>query len=135
MTITEQRPIIVRPYHVMQAATLGFKVVPLAEDGEGSVIPWKPIYDNGGWNLIELSKQYHLFENGIATCLGLTIIPKSSGEVYYLNGLDIDSQNAMDRLKPLIDRSKEKTWVTRTRKGFHVYWLSTGELAPVRTTD
>jgi hypothetical protein len=136
MTVTEQKPMVVRPYHVMDLATLGFKVVPLAEDGKGSVIPWTPVYENGGWDLIELSKQYHLFENGIATCFGLTIIPKSSGEVYYyLNCLDVDSQNAMDRLKSLIDRSKEKTWVTKTRKGLHVYWLSTREVTPIRTAD
>jgi hypothetical protein len=130
----QQKPMIVRPYHVMDLATLGFKVVPIPENGEGSVIPWKPIYDNGGWDLIELSKQYHLFEHGIATCFGLTIIPKS-GEVYYLNCLDVDSQNAMDRLSNLIDRAREKTWVTKTRKGLHVYWLSTEELSPIRTSD
>jgi hypothetical protein len=136
MTIAEQKPMIVRPYHVMHLATLGFKVVPLAATGEGSVIPWKPIYNNGGWDLLELSKQYHLFENGIATCFGMTVIPKS-GEVYYLNGLDVDSQNAGDRLKPLIERAMEKTWVTKTRKheGLHVHWLSTRQVAPIRTSD
>jgi hypothetical protein len=41
----------------------------------------------------------------------------------------------MDRLKSLIDRSKEKTWVTKTRKGLHVYWLSTRQVAPIRTSD
>jgi hypothetical protein len=134
MTTTEQKRMIVRPFHVMDLATLGFKVVPLSPDGKGSVIPWTPIYENGGWDLIELSKQYHLFEHGIATCFGRTIIPKS-GEMYYLNGLDVDSQNAGDRLKPLIDRAREKTWVTKTRKGLHVYWLSTREVTPIRTAD
>jgi hypothetical protein len=139
MTMSEQRPMVVRPYHVMDLATLGFKVVPLAPDGKGSVIPWTPIYEGGGWNLVELSKQYHLFENGIGTCFGLTVIPKSSGEVYYyyyyLNGLDVDSQNAGDRLKSLIERAMDKTWVTKTRKGFHVYWLSTRQVTPIRTAD
>jgi hypothetical protein len=134
-TTTEQKPMIVRPYHVMHLATLGFKVVPLAEDGKGSVIPWTPIYENGGWGLITLSKNYSLFEHGISTCFGLVVLPKS-GEVYYLNCLDVDSQKAGDRLKSLIERAMDKTWVTKTKKGLHVYWLSTtGELAPVRTVD
>jgi hypothetical protein len=80
---------VIRPATILELALLGFKVVPLAEDGKGSVIPWTPIYENGGWDLFELSKQYHLFENGIATCFGMTVIPKS-GEVYYLNCLDVE---------------------------------------------
>jgi hypothetical protein len=142
----------------MDLATLGFKVVPLSPDGKGSVIPWKPIYDNGGWNLIELSKQYHLFENGIATCFGLTILPKS-GLTYYLNGLDIDSQNVTEKLSniipdnhhhhkwapnqqqqqqhyySLIDKARQNTWVTKTRKGYHIYWLSHEPLSPIRPSD
>ena len=146
MTVTEQRPMIVRPYHVMHMATLGFKVVPLTATGEGSVIPWKPIYENGGWDLIELSKQYHLFENGIGTCFGLTVMPKS-GLTYYLNCLDIDSQNVVEKLSniekkqeknqfySLIDEARKNTWVTRTKKGFHIYWFTKEQLQPIRTSD
>jgi hypothetical protein len=126
----------VRPYHVMHLATLGFKVVPLAPDGKGAAaIPWTPIYENGGWNLIELSKNYSLFQHGIATCFGIAILPKT-GQSYYLNCLDIDSQNVIDRLKDEIDKSRQKTWVTKSQKGYHVYWFSsTGENAPIRTED
>jgi hypothetical protein len=132
----------------MHAATLGFKVVPLAEDGKGSVIPWKPIYDNGGWDLIQLSKNYHLFENGLGTCFGLTVMPKS-GLTYYLNCLDIDSQNVVEKLSnipdnnkrapnqyySLIDKARQNTWVTKTRKGYHIYWLSHEPLSPIRPSD
>lgn len=125
----------VRPYHVMHLATLGFKVVPLAPDGKGAAIPWTPIYENSGWDLIELSKNYSLFQHGIATCFGIAILPKT-GQSYYLNGLDIDSQNVIDRLKDEIDKSRQKTWVTKSQKGYHVYWFSsTGENAPIRTED
>jgi hypothetical protein len=126
--------IVVRPFHVMELAVAGFKVVPLAADGKGAAIPWTPIYDNAGWDLIELSKNYGLFQHGIATCFGLVVMPKS-GDAYYLNCLDMDSQNVVERLNQLIDGARQKTWVTKTRKGYHVYWLSTAELAPIRTED
>lgn len=86
----------------------------------------------------ELMRHYEKFEN-IGTCFGW-----SSRKNLYLNCLDLDSQNAIDALSeyklgrteyPLLESIQRRSWLTRTRKGFHAYWFSKDALTPVHTEN
>lgn len=140
---------MIRPFNILQLDHMGFKVVPLDETADKPMLRWTEIYENGGWpDLSELSRHYDKFHN-VATCLGMTVIRSMNGLTAYLNCLDIDSENALkklshikSRLDPkgktyynLIEEACKQTYVTKSRKGYHIYWLSRHELEPVHTHE
>lgn len=136
----------IRPAILIQLAKIGFKLVPLDAESKKPTMPWTEIYDNAGWTLTDLSKHYDKFYN-VATCFGMTTLP--DGKTAYLNCLDIDSKQALEKLKNiqnrldktgrtrynLIEEAKQRTYVTQSWKGYHIYWLTDHELEPVHTHE
>lgn len=131
---------------ILELFKIGFKPVPLNEDAKTPAMAWTDIYENS-WDMGELYKHRDRFSN-IATCFGRVrpVIGNPDGNTYYLNCLDIDSENAFDILRDvehildseyrvsIIEQATERTWVTKSRKryGYHVYWLSLSQNPAVR---
>jgi hypothetical protein len=117
---------------VFSLHSIGFKVVPISEDGVTPNTPWAKIYEYG-WNEAELLSTQ--FPN-VATCFGKTHLKDDDNRELYLNCLDIDSKEVYDRLAILIDKNgkdlnfisdlRKHTYVTQTKRNFglHIYWLS-----------
>jgi DNA replicative helicase MCM subunit Mcm2 (Cdc46/Mcm family) len=98
------------------------KLIPLKENSIDPAINWTPIYDDPNyWTDETLRMRQHLFNN-IATTFGKVIINKTT---YYLHCVDIDSKAILKLLRNLIEECKGKTFVVKTKKGYHIYWLST----------
>lgn len=78
------------------------------------------------WNVDRIRKESWRFE-GVRALPGKTyVIDPVTGEKkgpYMLCILDIDSVEAYNRCKPFFDDWLNNTWVTKTRKGWHIYWL------------
>jgi hypothetical protein len=130
----------ISPEEVINLHSLGFKVVPISEDGVTPTIEWTKVYENG-WVANELANVK--FSN-VATCFGKTHLKDESNRDLYLNCLDIDSKPVFERLAIVTDELKKErffisklcnlTYVTQTRKtyGRHVYWLSHSPHAAIR---
>ena len=142
MTTAEE---IIRPAQLIELYKIGFKLVPLDEDGKPA-IAWTDIYENMNyWNPERLVQESYRFKN-VATTFGKTHLKDDQGPLY-LYALDIDSEevyNILFRLSKgdseefsLIPKMQECSFVTKTRKtlGFHIYWLSHKEHKPILTTD
>ena len=142
MTSAEE---IIRPAQLIELYKIGFKLVPLDEDGKPA-IAWTDIYENVNyWNPDRLVQESYRFKN-VATTFGKTHLKDDQGPLY-LYALDIDSEevyNILFRLSKgdseefsLIPKMQECSFVTKTRKtlGFHIYWLSHKEHKPIHTTD
>jgi P4 family phage/plasmid primase-like protien len=144
MTKEEQNTTI-RPAQLIELHKIGFKLVPLGEDGK-PVESWTPIYYNPEYRTPEkLVQDAPKFKNGVATVLGKTRLSDKKG-CLYLNALDIDSDEVYKVLFNLANGGNEysfiaeaikNTYVTKTRKpnGFHIYWLSHKPHEPILTTD
>ena len=78
--------------------------------------PVRIIYENVNfWTETRLQEKSHLFYN-VATTFGLTDLKDSKGRALYLYGVDIDSRQAYDALKDLIEILKGITFVVKTHK-------------------
>jgi hypothetical protein len=77
------------------------------------------------WTEGRLKEKSHLFCN-VATTFGLTDLKDSKGRSLYLYGVDIDSRQAYEALKDLIQTLIGITFVVKTHKeyGYHFYILS-----------
>ncbi|MDQ6862456.1 MAG: hypothetical protein M3044_01395 [Thermoproteota archaeon] len=135
---------VISPAQLIDFYKIGFKLVPLDEDGKPA-IAWTDIYDNVNyWNPDKLVQESYKFKN-VATTFGKTHLKDDQGHLY-LYALDIDSEgvyNILFRLSKgdseefsLIPKMQECSFVTKTRKtlGFHIYWLSHKEHKPILTT-
>jgi len=142
MTAAEE---IIRPAQLIELYKIGFKLVPLDEDGKPS-IAWTDIYENVNyWNPERLVQESYRFKN-VATTFGKTHLEDDQGPLY-LYALDIDSEEVykiLFRLQNgdgpeygLIERMQQCSVVIKTRKayGFHLYWLSHKQHKPILTTD
>jgi hypothetical protein len=142
MTAAEE---IIRPAKSIELYKIGFKAVPLDEDGKPATA-WTDIYDNVNyWNPDKLVQESYRFKN-VATTFGKTHLKDAQGPLY-LYALDIDSEevyNVLFRLSKgdseefsLIAKMQECSFVTKTKKtpGFHIYWLSHKEHKQILTTD
>jgi hypothetical protein len=136
---------IIRPAQLIELYKIGFKLVPLDEDGKPT-IAWTDIYENMNyWNPERLVQESYKFKN-VATTFGKTHLEDDQGPLY-LYALDIDSeevykilfrlQNADNEEYSLIPKMQQCTVVIKTRKpyGFHLYWLSHYQHKPILTTD
>ena len=97
------------------------KAFPLAEGK-----PVKIIYQNENfWNETRLKEKSHLFYN-VATTFGLTDLKDSKGRSLYLYGVDVDTKEAYEALKELIETLKGITFVVKSHKeyGYHFYILT-----------
>lgn len=122
--ITEEK---VRNLH-----SIGFKLIPILQDGFTPAITWTKVYENG-WDEAEIFRTQFL---NIATCFGKTHLKDEDNTELYLNCLDIDREEVLNRLAVLTDKNgkdvyfvvhlRKHTYVTQTRKkyGRHIYWLS-----------
>src|SRR5579885_588064 len=144
MTSAAER--MVKPATVVELFKIGFKVVPLRNDAKTPVISWSSIYENS-WDMEELAKRLFGFYN-VATCFGKTHFKDEHGTNLFLNCLDIDSQDVFRILVnladpdngarySLIDKSREMTFVTKTKKsfGYHIYWFSHEPNPPIKVKD
>ncbi|HEX7031562.1 MAG TPA: hypothetical protein VF172_01040 [Nitrososphaera sp.] len=122
---------------------IGFKLVPLRRDGTPAV-RWTEIRE--GWRLWDakyLSENYHLFHN-VAAAVGPAPnepphYPRSNGSPterhFVFNAvLDIDGEAVYEKLKAHIERWKQETYVTKTRKpwGYHVHFCTEKPLNDLR---
>ena len=131
------------PEKILELYRMGFKPIPISQDGVMPNVAWTRIYDNG-WDETELVSTR--FAN-VATCFGKTHLKDENNRELYLNCLDIDSKEVYDRLSIILDiNGKERfliselrkiTYVTKTRKqyGLHVYWLSHAINVPVHRNN
>ena len=126
---------------------LGFKLIPLKEDSMTPNVPsTNEIYNNPEyWSEDTLRNKYYLFHN-VATTFGKSHIKDEDGRDFYLNMLDIDSEEVFTRLGRavvgkteynIIDEMCKSTYVVKTKKkiGRHTYWFSHKQNRPVRTKD
>jgi hypothetical protein len=97
------------------------KLFPLAEGKPVRIINQNPNF----WTEIRLQEQSHLFQN-VGTTFGLTDLNDSKGRPLYLYGVDVDSREAYEALKDLIEFLKGVTFVVKSHKefGYHFYILS-----------
>ena len=144
---TEEQNTSIRPAQLIELHQIGFKLVPLGEDGK-PVSSWTPIYDNPEyWTPEKISREASKFKNGVATVFGKTRIKDEKG-CLYLYALDIDSDEVYKILFRLqnskggqeysfVVAMQERSVVVKTRKanGFHIYWLSHKEHKPIFTMD
>ncbi|MDP9286680.1 MAG: bifunctional DNA primase/polymerase [Thermoproteota archaeon] len=125
---------------------MGFKLLPLDENGKPAIDHWTPIYENPDyWTPEKLVQGSHRFKT-VATVFGKTRLT-DNGRSLYLYALDIDSeevykilfrlQNGNGPEYGLIDKMQQFTFVVKTRKpfGYHIYWLSHEQHKPIITTD
>ena len=125
----------------------GLKLIPLAEDGMTPTIKsTNDVYYNTHYWTDEKIEQEHYSFHNVATTFGKTHIKDEKGNELYLNQLDIDSKEALDRLAIIrakdkehffIDEMSKLTFVVKTRKnyGYHIYWLSHKQLKPIATNN
>ena len=88
--------------------------------------PVRIIYENVNfWTETRLQEKSHLFFN-VATTFGLTDLKDSKGRALYLYGVDIDSRQAYDALKSLLETLNGITFVVKSHKdyGYHFYILT-----------
>ncbi|MGC2573943.1 MAG: hypothetical protein WA364_20700, partial [Candidatus Nitrosopolaris sp.] len=113
---------------------MGFKPVPIGSDSIPAVSSTNEIYNNPDyWTEEKLTQNYWKFSNR-ATTFGITYVRTIQGnKKLYLHCLDIDSDNVLAILFDLLNELKPKTFVTKTKKdcGYHVYWLSHIQHAPI----
>ena len=97
------------------------KQLPLSEGKPVRIIHQDPIF----WTESRLQEKAHLFHN-VATTLGLTDLKDSKGRSLYLYGVDVDTKQAYETLKELIEKLKETTIVVKSHKehGYHFYILT-----------
>jgi P4 family phage/plasmid primase-like protien len=129
--------------YVLSLHEIGFKPVPVSEDGVKPTIEWSGIYQDG-WDREKIQETE--FPN-VATCFGKSSVKDEDGQILYLNCLDIDSDEVFSRLAMICDdKDKQRfvidelcgvTYVTRTRKkiGRHIYWLSHNSNLPIHVND
>jgi hypothetical protein len=88
--------------------------------------PARVIYQNPNfWSEARLKEKSHLFYN-VATTFGLTDLKDSKRRPLYLYGVDVDSRQAYEALRELIQTLKGITYVVKSHKdyGYHFYILS-----------
>ncbi len=97
------------------------KAFPSAEGKPVRIIHQKPNF----WTEVRLKEKSHLFYN-VATTFGITDLKDSKGRYLYLYGVDIDSRQAYEALKDLIQILIGITFVVKTHKEYryHFYVLS-----------
>ncbi|MGA9155008.1 MAG: hypothetical protein WBZ36_30865, partial [Candidatus Nitrosopolaris sp.] len=97
------------------------KAFSLAEGKPIRIIHQKPNF----WTETRLREKSHLFYN-IATTFGLTDLKDSKGRSLYLYGVDVDTREAYEALKDLIETLKGITFVVKSHKeyGYHFYILT-----------
>jgi hypothetical protein len=97
------------------------KQFPSAEGKHLRIIHQNPCF----WTETRLQENSHLFHN-VATTFGLTDLKDSRGRALYLYGVDIDTKQAYEVLKEIIEKLKEITIVVKSHKeyGYHFYILT-----------
>lgn len=97
------------------------KAFPSAEGKPVRIIHQNPNF----WTEVRLKEKSHLFYN-VATTFGLTDIRDSKGNPLYLYGVDVDTKEAYEGLKDLIETLKGFTFVVKSHKeyGYHFYILT-----------
>jgi hypothetical protein len=88
--------------------------------------PARVIYQNPNfWSEARLKEKSHLFYK-VATTFGLTDLKDSKGRALYLYGVDVDSRQAYEALRELIQTLKRMTYVVKSHRdyGYHFYILS-----------
>ena len=136
----------IRVQTLIQLYKAGFrKLIPLSEDSRRANVynnliseqeirqfssaegkPVRIIYENVNfWTEIRLQEKSHLFYN-VATTFGVTDLKDSKGRTLYLYGVDIDSKQAYEVLKDLLETLKGITFVVKSHKeyGYHFYILT-----------
>ena len=137
---------IIPPHYLNELYNAGFKkLVPLLSDSKRANVyhhliteeeiksfpradgkPVRIIYQNPNfWTEARLQEKSHLFCN-VATTFGLTDLKDSKGKALYLYGVDVDSRQAYEVLKDLIETLKGITFVVKSHKdyGYHFYILT-----------
>jgi hypothetical protein len=116
---------------------IGFKLVPLDELSKSPTIAWSEIHDNPDFWFIEKIREYIDKFYNVATTFGKSHVKDTQGKELYLYCLDIDSEQVLERVQPLLEQEwKPKTFVTKTQKdcGYHIYWFEhDSENVPVGT--
>ena len=97
------------------------KALSSAEGKPVRIIHQKPNF----WTEVRLKEKSHLFYN-VATTFGLTDLKDSKGRSLYLYGVDVDTKEAYDALKDLIETLEGITFVVKSHKeyGYHFYILT-----------
>ena len=89
--------------------------------------PVRIIYHNPGFwkNGTRLEEKAYLFHN-VATTFGLTDLKDSKARPLYLYGVDVDTKEAYEALKELIEMLKGITYVVKSHKeyDYHFYILT-----------
>jgi hypothetical protein len=98
-----------------------FKAFPSGEGEPVRIIQQNPNF----WTEKHLQDKSHLFYN-VATTFGLTDLKDSKGRPLYLYGVDVDTKEAYEALKDLIETLKGITFVVKSHKeyGYHFYILT-----------
>jgi len=114
------------PYHILKTVSTlsGITIHSLFPSAEGK--PVRIIYENPiFWTEERLQEKSHLFHN-VATTFGVTDLKDSKGRTLYLYGVDIDSKQAYEALKDLLETLKAITFVVKSHKeyGYHFYILT-----------
>ena len=139
--------ISIRPATLVQLFHAGFrKMVPLSIDSKRANVysgkfiteeeikqfpsaegkPVRIIHQNPNfWSETRLQEKADLFHN-VATTFGLTDLKDSKGRALYLYGVDVDTKQAYETLKELIETLKGLTIVVKSHKeyGYHFYILT-----------
>jgi hypothetical protein len=81
--------------------------------------------DSSFWSEIRLREKAYLFHN-VSTTFGLTDLKDSKARPLYLYGVDVDTKEAYEALKELIEMLKGITYVVKSHKeyGYHFYVLT-----------
>ena len=97
------------------------KAFPSAEGKSVRIIYQNPTF----WTETRLKEKSHLFNN-VATTFGLTDMKDSKDSPLYLYGVDIDTREAYEALKELLETLKGITYVVKSHKeyGYHFYILT-----------
>ena len=97
------------------------KAFPSAEGKPVRIIHQNPNF----WTEKRLQDKTYLFCN-VATTFGLTDLKDSKGRPLYLYGVDVDTKEAYEALKELIETLKGITFVVKSHKeyGYHFYILT-----------
>lgn len=131
--------------HLIKLNDMGFKLVPLNEDGRPAML-WTLIYDNPYyWTHEKLTEEAPKFKN-VATCFGRTHLEDAKGNDLYLNCLDVDSEGVYKILFDLENHGRQysfiaeaikNTFVNKTRKpdGYQIFWFSHKLDQPITSKD
>jgi hypothetical protein len=97
------------------------KAFPSAEGKPVRIIQQNPNF----WTEKRLQDKAYIFCN-VATTFGLTDLKDSKGRPLYLYGVDVDTKEAYEALKDLIETLKGITFVVKSHKeyGYHFYILT-----------